>query len=359
MSETWEPGVRTRGFYVSFAISALLVLVLFSPFLDALVYATVVSAVAWPVHCRIRERLGGREYTAALLTTLSFLVVIVLPVSLIVYRISLEGLAFGRLGLDWIAEGNLERWVEGMREVWAGPRFDFVRQFLPEDSDPVAVVSGPLRELMTGAFSASSSALPNLLSGAFRGTISVVLFLFAVVSLLAEWPRVRAYFGDVLPLERRFQNRLIHVFREFAVNMVLGAFVVAAAQGVVATIGYALLGVPRPLLFGALTAVASFVPIFGTMLIAVPLSAWMVSLYGWGWGLGLLLYGVGVVGVVDNIVRPIVMRGNTKIHPLLIFLAVFGGMWWLGLAGVLIGPVVVASFLAMSTILREGLVDPP
>ncbi len=152
---------------------------------------------------------------------------------------------------------------------------------------------------------------------------------------------------------------LFEVFRGLANNLVVAAVVTAALQGCVGWLGYSIAGVERALFAGVLTAVFSFVPMVGAAFIWLPLSLYIGVTHGWAWGLFLVVWSVVLTSSVDNFVKPMLLRGDTNVHPLLIFLAVFGGLVWFGLPGVFLGPVLVALFLALYTIYCEDFLGLP
>lgn len=353
MSTEWSASTQDRWFYGALGVSAFAVLVLLSPFVDVMAYAAVVATVSTPVHRVLTRRLGGRRLLAALVTTGLIAVLVLWPLSLLLYQFALEAIAAVRAAVAWSASGRLDVWLEEGRTWWQSDGLATLRGLFPEDTDPVQTALAALRQAVPQGLTATSSLVPSLLGGVFTGVIDVVLFVFTVVVLLADGHKLRAFIFDLTPLENRYEERLAGVFEELATNVVLGAFAVALAQGLVASLGYALMGLPRPLFFGIMTGVCALVPIVGTAVVAVPMVIWTATLHGWGWGAALLVYAVVCIGGIDNVIRPMVIRGKTDIHPLLIFLAVFGGISWMGLAGALLGPMVVAGFLALATIHKE------
>jgi predicted PurR-regulated permease PerM len=128
-------------------------------------------------------------------------------------------------------------------------------------------------------------------------------------------------------------------------------------QALVATTGYAIAGAPNLVLLGLLTAVFSFIPLIGTSIVWIPVTLWVAANHGLGWAAFLVAWSLGLTGTIDNVLRPLFLRGRSPIHPLLIFLSVLGGLYWLGLPGALVGPVTVAVFLALYRIWGEQLAE--
>jgi predicted PurR-regulated permease PerM len=355
----WSRLTRERFFYGALAVSTASVLWLFWPFLEVIVFAGVIAAVGSPLNERLVARLGGRRILAAVLVTLLFCVVVALPVVTVLYLFSIEAVEFVSQAMVWFTDGRFEQVARDFA-AWAnGPALESVRGLLGPGKTSGDVLVDPIRNATVATLGAVSGLVPRIVEGIGHGILDALLFVFSVVTLLSEGPRLLAFLLDLLPLDERYQRQLLQVFREFASRMVVGAFAVALAQGTVATVGYVVFGVPSALFFGVITGVASFVPLIGTSIVAIPMVAYVGWLHGWPYGVGLAAWSLFVVGTVDNLIRPLILRGSSDIHPLLIFLAVFGGLRWMGLAGVLIGPVLVAFFLALATIHREQREEPP
>jgi predicted PurR-regulated permease PerM len=166
--------------------------------------------------------------------------------------------------------------------------------------------------------------------------------------VLLEWPRIPVHLERVLPLDPRHTRALVLEFRDVGRAAVIGTIGAAFVQGVLAGAGYAMIGVPRYLTWGIITALASFLPVVGTMLIWTPIGLYMLligrpfaGMFLLGWGMFM------VVGLVDYVVRPRLVRGHGSTNPLLMLVALLGGIEVFGLAGVLVGPVIMSLFLAI------------
>ncbi len=358
MSETWQKATKDHWLVGTFLVSAVGVVWLFWPFFQVLVYASVVAVVAEPLHERITLRLGGRRLLAAVLTASAFALLVLLPLGVLLGLFARQGIAFAGQGLEWVSQGHLEAWLlthqgalEAQISAWTGRSGPNAFR-LPDYTDTV-------QQVVTVALATAGDVLPSVLSGLITGTIGAVIFVLTVITLLAEGPRLATFVTELTPLEDRYERQMIAVFREFAFNMVIGVFVVAITQGVVASIGYSIFGMPRPVFFGMLTGMGAFLPIIGTAVVAGPMCVWAFVDQGPVVGTLMVLWSVLVVGTVDNLLRPMIIRGSSNIHPLLVFLAVFGGLWWLGITGVLVGPVMVAMFLALAKIYREEILRLP
>jgi predicted PurR-regulated permease PerM len=328
----WTQRTKDTWFFGALAVSTIGVLYLFSRFMYVLMFACVVVVVSWPLYEHMLRACRGRRVAAAALTVLFLAVVIFGPFSFLVYLFVGEAIQLVGTASEYVQSGQLSRWIAYLTSTveWMP---EWLQRFLPADFDLQETVAGPIQRGALAILNWVGNSIPALLGGTVGLGIDISIFLFAVISLY-------------------YEDRLFAVFGEFANNLVLGALVTAAVQGFVAGIGYAIVGVDRVVFFAMMTGVCAFVPFVGTMIVLIPLAISVILTDGVGWGVFLIVWGIGVAQL-DNIIRPLFMRGRTNIHPLLIFLAVFGGIGWLGLPGALIGPVMVAFFLALYTIYTE------
>lgn len=359
----WSPQVRDRWFFVFLALSFGAVVLLFWPYLFVLTFAATTAVVTWPLYERVLRATKGRRALAAALTFLLLLVLVLGPLGAVSYLAILEGVALVKLGVDLVASGRAEVWLlEQVDRIRTSPWLDseWAARVLPEDFQLLPTLLEPLRAAVLSVGTLLTTAVPGLLNQLVAGGIDAIIFVFSLLTLYIEGPRFLRFLSQLLPMDDRYERRLFDVFREFANNMVLGSLATGALQGLVAGVGYAIAGVDRVAFLGLLTGIFSFVPLVGTALVWVPVALWVFATQGVGWGVFVVAWSVLLTGTVDNLAKPLFLRGSSDIHPLLIFLAVFGGLFWMGVPGVLVGPVVVASFLALYTIhVRDFLGEEP
>ena len=132
-----------------------------------------------------------------------------------------------------------------------------------------------------------------------------------------------------------------------------GVVTVAAAQGLLCGLGAWIAGLPSPALWGVAAAVVSVLPLFGSALVWIPAAAVLFLQGAIGRGVFMLIWGAGLVGTIDNFIRPWVVTAKLPVHPLIVFVAMLGGMEAFGLMGILFGPVILAVTMALFRMLRE------
>lgn len=193
-----------------------------------------------------------------------------------------------------------------------------------------------------------------LVSATGSALLGLLFAMMAMYYVLRNWPAMLRYAQGTLPLKPEYTLALFDSFRVAGRTTLVGAIGTALAQGAFAAIGFALVGAPEPLVLGAATAVASFVPVVGVLIVIVPVG---IVLFASGHPIAaaveLVWSLVFVVGVCDYAIRPRLVRGETKLPALVTFAALFGGIETFGLKGLILGPVLMSVTLAVLRIYSD------
>lgn len=321
------------------------------PFLDALLVASVVAVLAWPFHLWIAAAMPRTPRLSTLITVLTITVTVVVPVALLVWLVSRELAALASQLAAQVDAGELQRLATRAAEV------PLVHRLLDLAGGPTAVtaaVQTAARDGLLGLASEAGGVVPGLLGVTARALLDACIFFLALATFFHRGSELRGWALRMIPLAEAHITRLFSVFAEFARNVVLAGLVAAMMQGLVAGIGYSLAGVERAFLFAVLTGVLAFVPLVGTALAWVPV-ALLLLLEGRAGAAGfVVIWSIGLTGTVDNLVKPLIVRGRSDMPTLLVFLGVFGGLSAFGVIGLLVGPVLMALLLALFRIYEEG-----
>lgn len=343
------PGRRT-AFRVLLAATLLGVAWLIHPYFQVLTIAVITTVLATPVHVGALRIVRGRDYTAAVLSTTLLTVGVFGPLGGLAWLLSRELVGTANTVVAAIREGGLDRLLDALDS----PRLlHFFEQFGVDRAALTQALADSIQQVSASIAGGLAASLPNVFTQTAGVLLDVVVFYLSVVTLLARGPDLLAWIGRISPLDPRYQQRLFRVFASFARNVVLAGLVCGVLQGAVAAIGYTIAGVERPFVLGVLTGVLTYVPFVGTALVWVPLTAELALAERYGTAVFVLVWSVGITASVDNVVRPLIVRGQSGIHPLLILIGVLGGLRWLGIVGVLIGPVLVAMLVTLLTIYTE------
>lgn len=155
------------------------------------------------------------------------------------------------------------------------------------------------------------------------------------------------------PLPEEYETELIQTFKAVSYATFYGSLLTATLHGVAACLLFAILGLPAPLFWGAIVALLSLVPIVGALVVWVPWAGYLMLTGQMTRGLVLLVLSTLVVVMIDNVFKPMIIRGKTNMHPLLVFLAVLGGLQAFGFLGIVLGPLAVALFISFLSFYRQ------
>lgn len=320
------------------------------PFVGVLLAAAVVVVITWPLHLRILALTGGRRLLS---TLLSF---IALASALFTVGALLAGIVIpelSRLSED-LARALQTQSIDGALERLPVAELNtLVSHLTGEPFDVGAELFSALQSGLGAVAGAVAGAVPTLLQVTGMAVLQGVVFLLALGTFLASGGELVQWIRRVSPLRMAYSDRLMGIFASFSRNVVLASLLGAAVQGLVAGLGYLVFGVERAALFAVLSGCVAVVPFVGTALVWVPLSGLMLAQGHDSAALGLVLWNIALTSSVDNLVKPLVVRGRSDLPPLLVFLGVFGGLKALGLVGLLVGPVLVAMMMALITIYDE------
>jgi predicted PurR-regulated permease PerM len=198
-----------------------------------------------------------------------------------------------------------------------------------------------------------SAQVFRVLGGAVRGTLNGAVALFGLYFLLCapptSWSRVAAY----LPFSREGADLLAHRFRQVTEATLLGTALTAVLQGAVVALGFALTGLSDPWFWGVVTAVVSVLPVFGSALVWLPGAVALAAQGRYGPAIALAAIGALVASNIDNVMRPIVNRRVSNLHPMITLVGAFAGVGVLGLPGILLGPLAISYFFELTALYRR------
>jgi len=188
-----------------------------------------------------------------------------------------------------------------------------------------------------------------------RFLLNTFIFFFALYYILVDRKRLFTFLVKLSPLKKTTDQILVGRIVQTVRSVVFGILLLAIVQGVVAAIGMALFHVPGALLWGALTILAALIPLIGTGLVMVPAIIYLFLYGSMANAIGLLCWFLFLVGVIDNLLAPFLIKGTTHMHAFLILISVFGAIELFGPVGIIIGPTVLAALMTLLEIYQPGL----
>ena len=316
-----------------------------SPFLIPLAWSAIFAMVLSPVNKRLASRIGVTW--AAIATTIATFLAIVIPAiivgSLLVHEVSGQIQSANASGVAVSTPARLQ-------QAWEVVRTQMPYLHLP--ADPTADVREAFTAIGTFAAGRAASIVTNIASFIAQ----LFIMLFGLFFFLRDSTPIVAVIRRLLPFEGELRNRIVDETYELVVATVGATFAVAVAQGAVTGLALGLLGFSAPVFWGVMTMFASLVPLVGAGLVWGPAAIWLFLTGDIVRGVILLVVGVGVVSMIDNVLRPLLLSGRTSMHGLVVFISLIGGIAAFGFIGLVIGPVIMA---ALTTLLEAVLTEKP
>ncbi|HXG93098.1 MAG TPA: AI-2E family transporter [Blastocatellia bacterium] len=320
--------------------------IIFRPFISPIVTAVVTAIVFFPIHNQIRRVVKGPN-TAALLSTVLVMLVIIIPMMLIAAAI------IGEVK-DLVALLQEESTQSGGWAAYFDQLLDKATQWI---RGQINMPQLNLRELIRSRLGELAAFLTQevglVLGGIFSYAMNTAITLFTLFFLFREGKSMRRRLAALMPLTNEQVDKLFTGIENTIIGTVYGGLVVAAVQGTLVGLALWFFGIPSPVLWGVVAAFFALIPLVGTAAVWVPASLYLIASGHWAQGLVLIGWGAGVVGTIDNILRPYLMSGRVEMHTLLIFFAVFGGVSAFGFLGLFVGPVILAITATLLGMLRD------
>jgi predicted PurR-regulated permease PerM len=329
----------SRAVWVQFGAATLLIALVIWPLWRSLVVAAVLVAVLQPLYERLTTVWGGRRTLTAALFTLGMVLLILLPLAGLLTVAVREAIGAAGVVSDTISSRGVAGLVEKLPAPLSGWIHDLQR-LLPGQIHKLQAEIGAGGRWALATVSGTLNALGHF---AFQLIMMLIAFFF----LLRDGRRLVAWLLRTLPLPADRLRAVLDQLQEVA-RSVLGAnFITSAAQAVVATIGFFIARAPSPIFFGLATLITSMIPSVGSALVTLPVAG-LLLLTGHGWAaLFLAAWAVLVVGLIDNFLRPVLIKGGAaNLHGALVFFSLLGAIAAFGAVGLFLGPLVLTFFLA-------------
>ncbi|HVG60044.1 MAG TPA: AI-2E family transporter [Hyalangium sp.] len=330
-----------------------LAIVLFSrillPFLMPVLLGGFLVVLFLPIQNFLSRRMKGQAALCAALSTLTVFLLILLPLA----------------GVGWLVGRELLQVMTNLPALLE--RVDLRQQFIAQLPPALGhyvrpeTLGAETEKALVSVATGSASILKHAVGLGSAFVINLFLMLVAMYYFFLDGRRLYAEAVRLIPLDKRYVQAFSREFSDVAHGIVYGNTVTALVQGAVGLVGMLVAGVPHAGVWGAAMVIAALVPVVGTGLIWVPISALLILSGQVREGIFLAAWGALVVGTVDNFIRPRLCGSRMTLHPLLVFLSMFGGVAVFGMMGMLVGPLIGSLFMAMVRIYRRdflGLTQP-
>ena len=315
---------------------------IFKPFLVPLALAAAFAVVLHPLYLRLLKDAPKYPSLVALFTLSISIVCIVLPIVII-------GTLLGRE-----AARVYGSFTDGSATIQVSAIVSQLQSMLPTQIPGVANLTqnlaGNVNEYGTAILTWVTSHIGDAFSSIASSFLSFFVFLVALFFFMRDGAAFRKTLIELSPLPDK-DDEMIFDHLATAVNSVIrGNLLIALIRGVLATIGFAIFGIPNSILWGTMTGLAGLIPGIGLVIVFAPAILYAFFTSGAVPAIGLLCWGFLVVGLADNILGPKIVGHGTQLHPLFVLLAILGGIDFFGPIGIFLGPIVVSFLIALLSI---------
>ena len=326
------------------AISLYLCWRMVQPFLGVIAWATVLVIIFYPVHKRLAQRIR-RPSLAALVSCALVILIILVPIALItlaVFKELANAVQSMQSAVDYVLNPN---------SPVTGPILNYLSHYV----DVSQLYSEEfLAERLKGVSGQLAGRTLGFLGGLAGVIVQMFFVIFTMYYFFKDGENISRTVRDSLPLERDQADSIMTRTREVIDASVYGVLTIAIIQGTLGGLAFWVLGLRSALIWGVAMTFLSMIPMLGAFLVWVPAAIYLALTGHYVKAVLLVLWGTLVIGMIDNFLRPTLVGGRTKLHELLIFFAVLGGLNVFGVLGVVLGPVVLAITLALIDVYKAA-----
>ncbi|MDP2107198.1 MAG: AI-2E family transporter [Desulfobulbaceae bacterium] len=347
-----DAGMNTGHYFLLFLLVVVLgaCVKVVADYAHALILAIILAIVFAPVHQVILRLTRGRRHVAALFSCLVLTLVVVLPLIFVGVSLIHQGVDSFNAIHAWVNAGEYQKLfaLPLVIKVWA-----VIMPYLPDMSKIASQLGGDPQPINQTVLDVTSLVGKFLVSqgGGIMGNFTAFighffLLLFAFFFMIRDGEIIVRHLQHLIPMSSTHEKKILAKVHDVSRSVLLGTFLTALAQGAAGGVAFWITGLPG-LFWGSMMAFAALIPFVGTALIWVPAAGYLVVLGRWEAAAFMAGWCVLVVGLLDNLIRPLFMKGAANMSPMLIFFALIGGINSFGLIGLLYGPLLFGLALVL------------
>ncbi len=315
------------------------------PFLIPIAWAVVMTVVFYPFYHYIQRYIRWKS-VASLITVLVTLLIIAGPFSFLIVNLVNELKDFVNY-LNTKGIGSLDEILRSEQALWLQEKIKTT--FNLKEFNLVDILSKSISNLGKSILSNVTRGVANIMAV----VVNFLLMLFAMFFMVKDGPDLIKKIRDYMPFSDAQKDRLASQIKDMVISTIYGGVIVSLIQGTLGGITFFALGLNSPVLLGTLMAFMSFIPGLGAVSVWGPVAVYLIIKKLYLKAVVLFVVGVFVISMVDNILKPIIISGRTRMPTMVIFFCVIGGLKVFGLIGLVLGPLVVAMFVSVLEIFRS------
>lgn len=325
--------------YVFIAILLILLYLAFllvKPFFTYIFLGIILTIAVYPFYAWFSKRIKNKK-VSSIIAILLILLIIIIPASLVVSSLVSQADGF----LESFDSNYYVEKINGYTMGVFGPRAD---------------ISDKLNDFIDDIGDIKLGSLFVLAGGVAETVLGIFIMFFIMYYGFVEGDKWFSKIQSVIPFNKQRREKLVKEIKNVTKGVIYGQIFVAVLQGILGGIGFFVVGIPNPVFWGFIMTILAFLPIVGTGLIWGPAGIILIAEGNIIWGIFLLVYGFFIVAGIDNIIRPRIISGKGKIHPIVALIGIIGGLKVFGFLGIIIGPLIAALFITMAEFFYEDYV---
>jgi predicted PurR-regulated permease PerM len=353
-----QEGLHTRFARLFFGVITLLVLyfsyLIIKPYLLDIFMALVLFFTAKPLYYSLTRLLRGYKALASALTCLILLLVILIPLFSLMSIIAAQALDFSSQVTKGIQSGDLWHQVAA--------RIDALKLYLVHLNLPVPPGDINLAQIVQTAVTRASAFIYTNAIGLIKGFtvffFDLLLTLFIAFFMFLQGDDFIQAIKRLSPLDPAHNDEILRETETTIKATLWGTVVVAFAQGTLGGVGFLIFGLPQPAFWGTVMIPASVIPVVGSSIIWGPAAIYLLFTGHIAAGVGLIVWGGVVVSIIDNVLKPILMKGSSETPSIFILFSILGGLTYFGMIGFILGPLILSFLLSLLRIYQKTILAP-
>ena len=354
-----EPSFPTHFARAFFAVITLTVLyfsyLIVKPYLLDIFMALVLFFTAKPLHRALSRAFFGMRTLASLATCLILALVILLPLFSLVSIIANQALEFSGVVRQGMQDGHLWQWVTTKVNAFHAWLIHLNLPLPPEQIKLEQII----QTVLTKASEFIYTNAIGLLKGFTYFFLDLLLVLFIAFFMFIQGDDFIEEIKKLSPLDAKHNEEILHETETTIKATLWGTVIVAFVQGILGGVGFLIFGLPQPAFWGTVMIPASVIPVVGSAIIWGPAAVYLMFTGHMGTGLGLIIWGGVIVSVVDNLLKPILMKGSRSTPSIFILFSILGGITYFGMICFILGPLILSFLLSLLRIYQKTILVRP
>ncbi|MDW3096126.1 MAG: AI-2E family transporter [Gammaproteobacteria bacterium] len=335
------------AFFFSILIAASLAFsIMLMPFFEPILWAVTLAIIFKPVQKRLLASMPNQENLVSLCTLLIIIFAVIVPALFLSTSVGREGVALYKSIIS--GEIDLSGPLSWAQNTWPS---------LIDRAESLGVdIEEAKQKLSSSALQGSQWAASHIFTfgqNTVRFAVMFFLMLYLLFFFLRDGKKIIDMIIHILPIGDDRERYLLSKFAEVSRATIKGTLVVGAIQGTIGGITFSLLGIESAIFWGVVMTLLSILPAIGSALIWIPAAIYLITSGMLIKGIILIIVGVFIIGMIDNILRPILVGRDTKMPDYLILLSTLGGIAMIGISGFVLGPIIAAFFLTIWTMFAQ------